>query len=224
MADLNDAFSTLDDFLLGIAEGIARAQEELSRSAAGPAGQQFVYHLPRVDFEMKMNMRVVEEEALDNRFRLLRPAGKAKHLLFKPVTAQESSSVLEIAAVVRGSFVAVPANNGLPPSRIQTSVTRVDTRHARVRVTAGNAAGEALSGVEVQFNVDREESVALNAASGVTMTVAADTRFDRGAVETDDDGVAEATLTLASGQQAGLLVLVIDALEQVDTVVYEVTT
>ena len=46
---------------------------------------------------------------------LLRPVRpNDKHLLFKPLTSEEASSTLEIAATVKGAFIAVPANNGLP--------------------------------------------------------------------------------------------------------------
>jgi hypothetical protein len=222
--DPNDAFSTLDDFLLSLADGITRAQEELSRGAsAGPGGRHFVYHMPRIDFELKMNMRVVQDDVLTGRYQQLRPGlASGKHLLFRPLASEEASSVLEIAAVVRGAFVAVPANNGLPAALITTSVTKRDARAAIVTVTARNAAGEALPGVEVQVNVDREESLALNLASGRIMTVNAGTRFERAVVTTDDSGVATAVLQIAVGQQPGLLVLVIDALERTETVVYEV--
>jgi hypothetical protein len=224
MPDPNDAFSTLDDFLLSLADGITRAQEELSRGAtAGPAGRHFVYHMPRVDFELKMNMRVVQDDVLTGRYQQLRPGiASGKHLLFKPLAAEEASSVLEIAAVVRGAFVAVPANNGLPAALITTSVTTQDARTAIVRVSARNAAGEPLAGVEVQVNVDREESVTLSQASGRTMTVNAGTHFERAVVTTDENGVANVVLQIAAGQQPGLLVLVIDALERTETVVYEV--
>ena len=226
MADSNDAFSTLDDFLLSLADGITHAQDVLSRAGnTGVGRRQFVYHMPRIDFEMKMNMRVVQNEALSARYQQLRPGLVSdKHLLFKPLATQESSAVTEVAAVVRGAFVAIPVNNGLPVAVITTAVSSAAERTAVVRITVRNSAGEALRDVEVQVNLDREESVALNSASGTTMTVDPGTHFDRGVVTTDTTGVATATLTIASAQQPGLLVLVIDAVEQTETVVYEVGT
>lgn len=224
MPDANDAFSTLDDFLLGLADGITRAQEELSRAGAlGPAGRQFVYQLPRVDFELKMNMRVVEDETLTGRYRQLRPlrAGD-KHLVFRPVTTEEVSSTLEIAAVVRGAFVAVPANNGLPTPLFVTTVDASDPRAPVVRVAVRNAAGEPIAGTEVQFNLDREESTALTATTGRTLVLDPGTRFERGVVTTDEAGVAESVLHVAPTQQPALLLLVFDAVERTDTLVYEV--
>src|SRR5688572_19029784 len=158
MPDANEAFSTLDDFLLSLADGITQAQETLSRSgASGPPGRQVTYQLPRVDFEVKMNLRVVEDEGLSARYRAVRPERlSAKHLLFKPRTTEEASSTLEIAAVIKGAFVAVPFNNGLPPTILETSVQSTgDPRVKRVRATVRNAAGEPRPGIDVQFNVDR---------------------------------------------------------------------
>lgn len=225
MAAPNDAFSTLDDFLLSLADGVAHAQTELSRAGAlGPPGRQSVYQLPRVDFELKMNLRVVDDPALSARYRDLRPLRTSdKHLLFRPLATEEASSTLEIAAVIRGAFVAVPANSGLPGPVLTTAVDAREPRTPVVRVTARNAAGEPLAGIEVQFNVDRDESAALTAATGGQLVVHADTRFERGLVTSDASGVAEVILKISEKQDPGLLVLVIDALERTDTVVYEVT-
>ena len=53
-ADPADSFSTLDDFLLSLADGVTQAQEELARAGAiGPPGRQFAYHLPRELSETK---------------------------------------------------------------------------------------------------------------------------------------------------------------------------
>ncbi|MDR0788189.1 MAG: hypothetical protein LBG44_10045 [Gemmatimonadota bacterium] len=225
MADPSEAFSTLDDFLLSLADGVSHAQQELSRSGLhGEPGRQFAYHLPRVDFELKMNLRVVQDSKLTNRYKSIRALNLAnKHLLFRPLASEETST-LEIAAVVRGAFVAVPANNGLPAPVIELTVVREDPNAPVVQVTARNMAGEALVGAEVQFNIDREESFDISAAAGRTMTVAAGTRFDRASVLTDADGKAEAVLTIASDQARGLLAITVDVADQTETLVYEVAS
>jgi hypothetical protein len=224
MADLNDPFSTLDDFLLSLADGVAHAQTELSRAGAfGPPGRQSLYQLPRVDFELKMNLRVVNDPALSLRYRPLRPLrANDKHLLFRPLAAEEAAGTLEIAAVIRGAFVAIPANNGLPGPMIDVAVKTEDPKRPTVRVTARNAAGEPLPGTEVQLNVDREESALLTAGPGGAYDIAPDTGFDRPVVTTDANGVAEAGLKISSDQKPGLLALVIDALDHTEMVVYEV--
>ncbi|WP_437293993.1 hypothetical protein [Sorangium sp. So ce426] len=226
MADPKDAFSTLDDFLLSLADGISHAQAELTRAAAsGPPGASVVYQLPRVEFELKMNLTVVEDQALSQRYRALRPIRPSdKHLLFRPLTGEEASSTLEIAATVKGAFIAVPPNGGLPAPLIRSTVDATAPEAPIVRVAVSNAAGEPLVGVEVQINVDREESVALNQAAGRPFSVAAGTAFDRGQLTTDDRGVAHASLSIGKGQEPGLLVIVVDVLSRTDTLVYEVKT
>jgi len=225
MADPTDAFSTLDDFLLSLADGISSAQDELARAGSlGPPGRQYAYHLPRVEFELRMNLRVVEDAVLSDRYRSLRlNRSNDKHLLFKPVTSDVASSTLDIAAVVRGAFVAVPANGGLPGTVIRTAVDAGDPRAPIVQVTVGNTAGEPLAGLEVQFNVDREESAALTSVDGRTLVLAPDTGFERGAVTTDAGGVAPSVLRIGSGQGSCMLALTVDAAGRTETLVYEVT-
>jgi len=226
MADPEDAFSTLDDFLLSLADGVTLAQNELARAGAlGPPGRQFTYHLPRVDFELRMNLRVVDDETLSRRYRPMRPTRDGnKHLLFRPLAAEESSSTLEIAAVVKGAFVSVPANGGLPSALLSTRVDSANLRAPIVRATVSNAAGEPVRGVEVQFNVDRDESAALTQSLGRPFWLHADTAFDRGVVSTDETGTATAVLNVPENQPPVLLALVIDAIERTETLVYEVTT
>ena len=222
MPDPTDAFSTIDDFLLSLAEGVSYAQAELARAgASGPPGAQVISNFPRVEFELKMNLTVVQDQGLSQRYRALRAVRpNDKHLLFKPLTNEEASSTLEIAATVKGAFIAVPANNGLPAPVLRTLVDPRDPRAPIVRVTVSNAAGEPLPGVEVQLNVDREESVALSPAG---FAVAAGTSFDQGVLTTDAGGTAQSVLRIASGQARGLLVITVDALSRTEAIVYEVT-
>lgn len=224
MADQTDAFSTLDDFLLSLADGISSAQDALTRAGSvGPAGRQYAYHLPRVDFELRMNLKVVDDAVLSERYRPLRlDRPNDRHLLFKPVAADASSSI-EIAAVVRGAFVAVPANGGLPATVVQTAIDAKEARAPEVRVTARNTAGEPIPGLEVQFNVDREESGALTTAAGGTFVSAADTGFEHGVVATGADGIARAVLHIGAGQKPCLLAVTIDAGGRTESLAYEVT-
>jgi hypothetical protein len=224
MTSPEDAFSTLDDFLLSLADGVAHAQGELARAGAlGPPGRQFVYHLPRVDFELKMNLRVVGDTTLSHRYSQLRPnRASDKHLLFKPLATDEASSTLEVAAVVRGAFVAVPENGGLPAVLLSTDVNTTHPLAPVLQVGVRNAAGEAMSGMDVQVNVDREESAALTQSAGMTFVLASGTGFEKGVVSTDALGAARVTLNIDPAQQPCLLALVVDAGGRTDTLIYEV--
>lgn len=224
MADPND-FSPLDDFLLSLADGITQAQETLARAgAAGPSGRQFVYQLPRVDFELKMNLRVVEDQRLAARYNQVSgDRARTRHLVFKPLSAEEASSTLEIAALIKGAFVAVPANGGLPATLLETRLEPTAApRVLMLRVTARNTAGEPLPGIDVQLNLDREESAEMTSLGGRTLTLAPQTGFSRGVVTTDANGVAEAEFRIDPAQTAGTLVLVVDAADKTEKLVYEV--
>lgn len=222
MTEPIEAFSTLDDFLLSLAEGVAFAQNELSRAGAATAGSALT--LPRVDFELKMNLTVVQNPVLSQRYSLWRPVRTDdRHLLFRPISSDESSSTLEIAATVKGAFVAVPPNGGLPAPILRSSVDATDPSRPVLHVTLRNTAGEPLPGVEVQFNIDREESVSLNQAAGRSFSVASDTTFEHSIMTTGAEGAAETALMVGQSQQPGLLVLVVDALSRTETTVYEVS-
>lgn len=225
MPDPTDTFSTLDDFLLSLADGVTQAQSELARvGAMGPPGRQFAYHLPRVDFELKLNLRVVEDAVLSKRYEPLRAArANDKHLMFRPLpTNGDSSSTLEIAAVVRGAFVAVPANDGLPSVVIRSSVLLDDPRAPVLQLSARNSAGEPVAGLAMEINVDREESMLLSQTTGHTLVIEPGTAFERGLITTDAAGLAQARLNIDKKQGPGLLALVIDAAGRTETLVYEV--
>lgn len=228
MADPNDAFSTLDDFLLSLADGVTQAQAELARAGVlGPPGAQFSYHLPRLEFELKLSLRVVEDAALSNRYEAIRPVRPGdRHLMFRPAlpgatAGSGSSSTLDIAATLRGELVAVPANEGLPATRLTVDIDAREPKAPRVIVQARNTAGEALTGLAVEFNVDREETLALN-ADGEGNRVAEGTAFKTGRVLTDAAGIAVAELQLGNDQKPGWLALVVDAAGQTEQLVYEV--
>ena len=229
MADPNDAFSTLDDFLLSLADGVTQAQAELARAGVlGPPGAQFSYHLPRLEFELKLNLRVVEDAALSNRYQAIRPVRSGdRHLMFRPAlpgaAPGSGGSTLDIAATLRGELLAVPANEGLPATRLSIDIDAREPKAPRVIVQARNTAGEALAGLAVEFNVDREETLAL-AVDGQGGRVAEGTAFKAGRVLTDADGVAIAELQLGNDQKPAWLALVVDAAGQIEQLVYEVHT
>jgi hypothetical protein len=231
MPDPNDPFSTLDDFLLSLADGVTQAQAELARAGAvGPPGAQFSYHLPRVEFEFKLNLRVVEDSGLSHRYEAIRPPRPGdRHLMFQPAlpnAGNSGSSTLDIAATLRGALVAVPANDGLPALVLTVTVDMADPRAPLVRVSARNAAGEPLPALAVEFNVDREETLVL-AGQAADIGSAGDvlaegTGFELARVVTDDTGLAVGRLLIGDKQSPGWLAVVVDCAGRTEQIVVEV--
>ena len=98
-----------------------------------------------------------------------------------------------------------------------------DPRAPIVRVTVGNTAGEPLPGVEVQLNVDREESVALNPAGAGLRGRRRHALRSRRAGHRTPPARAESVLRIAPDQTRGLLVIAVDALARTEAIVYEVS-
>ena len=228
MADPTALLTTIDDYLLSLADGIALAQNELSRTAAaGPPGKQFTYYLPKLEFELRMRIQVTQDQALSHRYESVRdPAVRDKHLLFSPVNASQSSSssssVTEVISTVKGSFVAVPANEGLPAVVLRSRV-EANGRAVTVFVDATNAAAEPLGGLSVEVNIDRDESETMSADEGVPTLDWTDTWLDAGVVRTAPTGEASVLLNIGTAMPAGAhLVLAIDAAQQTEMLVIEV--
>lgn len=218
----SNAFLTgsIDDYLLGLADGVEKAQRQLSRvSLELNAGEAPVmYQIPRVEFELKLSLEMVSAEDGSGATLQFRPAGQGG----SRQTTTEASSTL------RGSLVAVPRLGGKPRPVLGTTLRRIDPEAWRwqVRVKLATAAGEALSGVKVQFNTDRERSRELtdklvSLPEGSSSALSSQTKFSSGVVTTDGHGVASATLEADASEPKGRYVAaVIDALGETETVIF----
>ncbi|RKG55855.1 hypothetical protein D7X30_25245 [Corallococcus sp. AB011P] len=199
-----ELFGTLDEYLLELADGLAKAQQELGGiSAAGAPGRQFTYYVPKLEFELRMDLRVETSTTTTG------PVATGKILKMRPVRLADvasSQTKTEIVSVIRGSFVAVPANEGLPPVVLDARCVIGDGGVPGVVVRVRNAAGEALPGVEVEFNLDRRTTQSL---SGVAPLAGTDVVL--AVVRTDAAGEARTTLRVAAGEQARILALTVDA-------------
>jgi hypothetical protein len=198
-----ELFGTLDEYLLELADGLAKAQSELGTlSSVGAPGRQFTYYVPKLDFELRMDLRV-ETTSVSG----ATSAGKV--LKMRPVRLAETATTqtrTELVSIIRGSFVAVPANEGLPPVVLDASVTTDASGLPMVVARLRNAAGEVLPGVEVEFNLDRRMTLSLSGVEpqpGTDVTLAV--------VKTDASGEARTLVRVADEEKARVLALTVDA-------------
>lgn len=210
-----ELFGTLDEYLINLADGLARAQEELGQlSAAGAPGRQFTYYVPKLEFELRMDLKVETATSTSG------TAVVGKVLKMKPVRlvdAAQTQTSTDIVSIIRGSFVAVPANEGLPATLLEARVEPDASGKPGVVARVRNAAGEPLVGLEVEFNLDRPATQQLSGraplpATDVTLAM----------VKTDAAGEARTGLRLAGGELAKTLVVTVDAGPRLAVLAYEV--
>jgi hypothetical protein len=240
--DENARFLTgsIDDYLLGLATGIQKAQQQLSQQAVTirPGEAAVTYQIPRVEFELKMSLEVVS------------PADSggdgATLLRFRPASPARGgvgATTSDVASTIRGAFVAVPVHGGKPPPDIRITLRRISAGTYEIAVRVASAAGERLAGVEVQFNVDRERSRELKVIPGgsglptgrfndaealynfVAFADTADlfpgTSFWDGSVVTNAEGIAIGVLNIDAREPTGVpIATIVDVLGQIETIVF----
>jgi hypothetical protein len=242
--DPNASFLTgsIDDYLLGLAAGIQKAQQQLSQMAITlrPGEAAVTYQIPRVEFELKMSLEVASPA--DS------AAGNTTMLRFRPASPARGaagSTTSDVASTIRGAFVAVPIHGGKPPPDIRITLRQINPRTYEITVRVASAAGERLAGVEVQFNVDRERSRELKVTPGGSGLPAGiyndkDARYDYavfsdaaelypgtsfwdGLVATNADGIAVGVLNIDAQEPTGTpIVTIVDVLGQTETIVFKV--
>ena len=240
-ADESTQFLTgsIDDYLLGLADGLQKAQRQLSQMALiiQPGEAAVTYQIPRLEFELKMSLEVVTPAEGASGGALLR---------FRPASpGRTGTSTSDVASTIRGAFVAVPVHAGKPPPSVRITLRRINERSFEVRVLVTSAAGERLPGVDVHFNIDRQRSRALKIAPDrprqqpgrfnekdarydyTTYDDSSDllpgTRFWDGLVTTDAAGVALGVLAIDALEPRGTRVAaVVDVLGQTETIVFPV--
>jgi hypothetical protein len=218
--------ASIDDYLLALADGIYQAQRQLSQVSVDlqPGQPPVTYQLPKVDFEFKMTFELGKKTEIQETTTSALSQSKGV-LRVRPVDGQRSSSGssrAEAASLIKGSFVAVPGHGGKPRPILATRIERLTGRRYQIEVTTGTAAGEALSGVEVQFNVDHELSRRLNEAQSLAVDLQAGTTLTSGVVATDASGHAVNVLTLAEEEPLGVRVAVlIDALDYSELITFQ---
>lgn len=240
--DNNTQFLTgsIDDYLLGLADGIQKAQRQLSQMAITlqPGESAVTYQIPRVEFELKMSLEVASPADTGSSALLrFRPAS--------PVRGGAGATTSDVASTIRGAFVAVPVHGGKPPPDIRITLRQINARTFELTVRVASAAGERLAGVEVQFNVDRERSRELKVlpggsglpsgiyndkdatynyvAFGEAAGLYANTRFWDGSVPTDANGIAVGVLNIDAQEPPGTrIATIVDVLGQTESIVFKV--
>jgi len=222
MADQNELLTgSIDDYLLGLADGIQKAQRQLSQMAlvVQPNEAPVTYQIPRVDFELKLAFEMTNVPGEDGLALRFRPAGTQRR--------GGATGSTEASSIIKGAFIAVPVHGGKPTPVIRTTLRRISGRRLEISVFAASAAGEKLSGVDVQFNVDRDYSKTLApmanvGSSGSTPDLLPGTRFWDGLVTTDASGIAVGVLNVDPAEPTGTRVAaVVDVLGRTETIVFQ---
>ncbi|WP_425071347.1 hypothetical protein [Sagittula sp. S175] len=184
---------TLESVIVGMAESLRDAQEELSGAppldAYGRPTPQ--YRIPHLDFEIGFKL-VTDTKATGG-----------MRLIFGPTT----DKTRDVTSTISGRFVAVPPGEGLPLP-VLTLAVEGSGNSRQVVVTAGTTAGELLAGAEIELNVDRAASVALSADNGVASPrLDGQVSFDSAVVTTDETGAARTGLTFGNSLQVAAIVV-----------------
>lgn len=187
---------TLESVLVGIAESLREAQEELNSIApldgyGRPAPQ---YRIPHLDFEVGFQLKSETKSSGGVR------------LIFAPVTSGEASK--EVTSRITGRFVAVPPGEGMPVPQLAADITSTGNRRT-VTFTATTSAGEVLTGADIELNLDREASVGLSKAAGISSPRLTAVSLDSAVVQTDASGMAVAEVHLGGALQTAARVVLV---------------
>lgn len=177
---------SLESLLVSIADGVRDAQDVLSSTPPVDTFGRAMpsYHLPYLDFEMKVDAETVNAPG-GSMFLRINPLG----------TAGESSR--EISSSISGRLVAVPPGEGLPSPLLTIASLRMSARRHKIVVNAINTAGEILAGQGIELNINMEASRELSLAEGVELaSQRAGTTLSDVIPVTDTTGVAETILNI----------------------------
>lgn len=218
MADPEALLTTIDDYLLSIAEGIHSAQLELDRASLAGHGMAYAYYLPKLDFELRMTIEMRERKT--------GVGAKNRPLLFlRPVSTLDSTTSMQAISTVRGSFLAVPSGAAAKALRASAMITWKGDRQGMVTVELLDSGGNPQQGQEVNFNVDRDLSrrASLDRLKK-TFTMDADTTFSDPVVRTDGSGRASSIVNISAKEPLGAVVaIVLDVAGQTETILHEIS-
>lgn len=236
----SDLFEGIDDYLVGLADGIHQAQKRLNelRLTGDPSQPPTTYFMPKVEFELKMAFELSRRGggaaagqggggAPLPPMTARRGGGPlAKRMKMRPLGAGGGGGSLNesAASVIRGSFVAVPAAGGQPAPRLATRLlAAAGETPPQVEVSVSDALGKPLAGVTVNFNLDHGRGLEMNRLEGLEHEPGEHNEMVPGVVTTDERGLARAQLRVDAAEPAGCnLVVVVDVEGESEELVYEV--
>lgn len=190
---------SLAELITGIADGVKDAQVSLSSASPVDSFGSPVprYHLPYVDFDIKVEMETTETTSGKRGLRIL-PMGNI----------QNKSLHKDVTSTVSGRFVAIPPGEGIPIPILQVNSTRLSARKHSIEVLASNSAGELLQNAQVEVNLNLELSQQLSSSRGITLNSLRRTALSLVVLETDEFGIASTELTVDSGVAAKASIVV----------------
>ena len=195
---VNDSLSAL---LASIAEGVREAQESLNSTPPTDAfGRPMTtYHLPYLDFEIKVDMESIVTEG-GNRFLRIHQLGGGR---------KSSSTTQDITSTISGRLVAIPPSEGLPTVILSLLSERLTARRHKIKLTAINSAGEILVGHSIELNINLAASKQLSELEGINLSnTRAGTALQDVILQTDNNGAAETIFNIDPGLPAkAILVL-----------------
>ncbi|MDO6564489.1 hypothetical protein Q4488_13950 [Amphritea sp. 1_MG-2023] len=206
----------LDDFLINLAEGLSKAQSRLNQyPVVNAMGQQsMVYHIPRMEFELKLQMTAAESSVPASSGRGTSIQKKAK-LQFLPVKTTQQNNSSSATSIIKGVMVAAPIDSVVTPVQLSLSVTKIGARKAEVTVSALTTEAS-IKGALVELNIDRELSEKMSKAA-----LKPATRLNQATLVLAENGSAVAGLTISNQESEGqVIALTADLLGQSQTLLY----
>lgn len=184
--------SSIEGIIFAMAEGLADAQDRLNLldpfDVYGRPRPQ--YHVPYLDFDLKVYMQTTQETISSNGRVLSESSVGARTVgnafTQQPFTAQKtnvalimapsqstsnSSSVSQITSTISGRFVSVPPNDGMPQVKLGVQLREGITPSSYViKVTAEQANGSVIEGARIEFNINESETLQENNLSQISFT------------------------------------------------------
>ena len=225
MPDNNQFVSgTIEQTLVSLAEGIADAQDRLNLlepfdDFGRPRTQ---YHLPYLDFSLKVHARTVTQNggasatgspagarlaAQPARTQLARQ--NMRMALVMPRASGSTSNTHDIVSTLSGRFVSVPPNNGMPQFSLFTTLTpETGTGKTTILVEALYADGNPVTSSRLEFNINEADTLADNGVSSLGFS-GSDIFLD-GAVVTNNQGIGGTRVDFAAVSDNAITILHID--------------